>query len=51
MALKEDEDSFVNIDDVVNIEVECLASIEKFLDGDTIVVDIAIRTKGERTCL
>jgi hypothetical protein len=51
MALKEDEDGFVDIDDVVDTEVECSASTEKFLDSDTIVVDVAVGTKGERTRL
>jgi hypothetical protein len=51
IALKEDKDGFVDINDVVNTEVECSASTEKFLDSDMIVVDVAVGMKGERTCL
>jgi hypothetical protein len=45
IALKEDKDSFVDIDDK---EVERASS---FLEGDTIVIDVAIGSKGERTRL
>ena len=50
-ALIEDEDSFINIDDVVNMEEERMAGPREFLDGDTIVIDVAVGKKGERTHL
>jgi hypothetical protein len=47
-ASKENEDSFVNIDNVVDGEVE---GAGEFLEGDTIIVDVVVGLKGECTRL
>jgi hypothetical protein len=43
----EDEDGFININGIANLEIE---QGSEFLEG-TIVVDVIIGTKGERTRL
>ena len=45
--MNEDKNSFVDIDDIVD-EIEHTG---EFLDGNTIIVDVLVGSKGERTRL
>jgi hypothetical protein len=51
IAMMTDEDGFVDIDVFVDTEEEGSAGTKKFLDCETIVVEVAVGKKGEKTSL